>query len=187
MTRPPLEKEAALQKHEDDPMIQRVLSMGLAVTGGYESDLEELLGPDWREKLVLTPETKSYVELLRQATPVRLVSASFIIYGALVVGGGRATQAKVRGVFGDCQHQLFDVADDMKLARKTFKTTFDQIGKDFPEDFEELTAASAEFMSQNNRVVFSVPCVGKRVVVWSVAFGVGLLGVGLAAKALARR
>ncbi len=42
-----------------------------------------------------------------------LVSASFIIYGALVVGGGRATQARVRNVFPDCEHRLYDVTVDM--------------------------------------------------------------------------
>ncbi len=49
--------------------------------------------------------------------PVELVAASFILYGALVIGGGRATQKKVKKVFSSCSHRLFDVAEDMKAKR----------------------------------------------------------------------
>ena len=38
-------------------------------------------------------------------------TASFILYGALVIGGGKQTQAKVKRVFPNCEHVLFDVAE----------------------------------------------------------------------------
>jgi hypothetical protein len=179
--------ETALDKNKSNDMVCLILSMGLSVTSGFESDLACLLGPDWRKQLVLTEETKEYVELLGQASPARLVSASFIIYGALVVGGGRATQARVRHVFPDCEHLLYDVAIDMKLARKAFKSTFDEIGKTYPDHFQEIQDASAEFMGHNNSVIFSIPCVGRKVVFWSVAVAVGFLGAVVAFKSSVRR
>ena len=111
--------EAQLQRHADHPMVAKVAELGLCVTPGYASDLKELYGEGWREVALAarTPATASYVAVLEAADPVSLVAAAFILYGALVVGGGKATQAKVRRVLPGCEHRLFDVAEDMAAAR----------------------------------------------------------------------
>ena len=64
------------------------------------------VGEGWREVAAAarTPATASYVAVLEAAEPVSLVAAAFILYGALVVGGGKATQAKVRRVLPGCAH-----------------------------------------------------------------------------------
>lgn len=111
--------EAQLRRHADHPMVAKVAALGLCVTPGYASDLKELYGEGWREVAAAarTPATASYVAVLEAAEPVSLVAAAFILYGALVVGGGKATQAKVRRVLPGCEHRLFDVAEDMAAAR----------------------------------------------------------------------
>ncbi len=57
---------------------------------------------------------------------LELIAAAFILYGALVVGGGKKTQEKVSRIYPDCEHALFDVRedDDMLKARKAFRQLF---------------------------------------------------------------
>lgn len=107
--------ETRLEKHKEHPMVASVRSLGLCVSPGYEADLAQLFGDNWRKAAVATrtPATDKYVEILEAADPISLVAAAFILYGALVVGGGKLTQAKVRKVIPRCNHLLFDVADDM--------------------------------------------------------------------------
>ena len=171
--------EAALEKHQKDPMVAKVRKLGLVVTPGYESDLRELYGgaDDWQERAEseCTRATRDYVSIVEGSEPVDLVAAAFILYGALVVGGGKQTQAKVRKVFPGCTHALFDVGDDMKALRTEFKSTYTAIGKEWPEHFERLEAQAARFMSLNNTVVLSVKCWGRRAT--AVALGAAAVGV----------
>lgn len=151
--------EAKLDEHADDPLVQRILALDLRNTGRYEADLKELFGADtWLRKATdaRTGETESYIKVLNKSSPVELVAASFILYGALVIGGGKATQRKVRKVFSSCEHTLFDVADDMKTKRQEFKATYTKIGVDYPEHADALVTLARQFMSRNNRVVLSV-------------------------------
>ena len=185
-----LEAEMDKQKHE--PMVAAVIT-GLdlgRVTSGYESDLQQLYGIGWRDRVdkVRTAATTAYMHELSQANPASLAAAAFILYGALVVGGGKMTQAKVRKVIPRCQHMLFDVADDMRSARQKFKNTFTAIGKDFPEDFATLEQEAARFMSLNNSVIISIRCWGIRATaIGAVSFAVigGLTACSYAA--LSRR
>ena len=173
--------ETALERHATDPMVAKVRELGLRVTPGYESDLAELYSrdgcTDWRQRAndSLTTATRRYVQIVETSSPVELVSAAFILYGALVVGGGKATQVKVSKIFPNCKHALFDVAEDIKDARRRFKACFTEIGKSWPEHFGELEADAARFMGLNNTVVLSIRCVGRRV--GSVARGVGVAGL----------
>eukprot|EP00927_Polykrikos_kofoidii_P080625 TRINITY_DN77523_c0_g1_i1.p1 TRINITY_DN77523_c0_g1~~TRINITY_DN77523_c0_g1_i1.p1 ORF type:complete len:242 (-),score=62.41 TRINITY_DN77523_c0_g1_i1:56-781(-) len=153
--------EEMLEKNKDDVLVKRVLGLGLKLTPGYEADLQQLYGKDaWRSRseVACTAATKAYCEQLQQADSTDLVAASFILYGALVVGGGKSTQRKVKKVFPACDHVLFDVAEDMLKVKKDFKELFAGIGKDFPERKEALCARAAHFMGLNNTVVLSVRC-----------------------------
>ena len=117
----------------------------------------------------MTQATAQYIAVLRGANGVQLCAAAFILYGALVVGGGKMTQAKVRSIFPNVEHKLFDVADDMKAARQHFKNTFTAIGKAFPEYFEEMEHEAANFMQLNNTVVLSIRCWGFKATKLAVA------------------
>ena len=154
--------EKQLMSVQDDPLVSRVLELGLTGTAkGYEKDLAELLGPDgWEAAAVAarTPSTEAYIVILENSSPVQLVSAAFILYGALVIGGGKMTQAKVQKVFPKCTHVLFDVAEDIQEARSDFRKCFNEMGEEYPEHADELVAEAKKFMDLNNTVVFSIRC-----------------------------
>jgi len=177
--------EAALRRHVDHPMVARLVkALGLSLTPGYAADLEELYGADWRSQAERerTAATSAYCAVLDAAGPVELVAATFILYGALVVGGGKATQAKVRKVIPHCRHALFDVAEDMKACRQTFKSTFTAIGREWPEHFDELVAGAARFMGLNNTVILSIRCWGWRATTVTLAVATGVAAMAVAVR-----
>merc|ERR1712087_817420 len=171
--------EQALHRHQAHPMVDKVLGLGIVALPGYESDLSELYGTDWRTKAEVrkTPATAAYIKKLEAAGPVELAAAAFILYGALIVGGGKMTQAKVRKVYPQCEHRLFDIKDDIKLARQEFKAAFTAIGKAFPEHFETLTSEAARYMALNNTVVLSIRCLGRRARTATAVLGAAGLAV----------
>lgn len=174
--------EEALRRRKDDPMVARVLSLGYSITSGYEADLKELLGPEWQVLVdrARTPATTAYVTILENASSVELVAASFILYGALVIGGGKSTQKKVKRVFPKCEHTLFDVAEDMVKARRAFKVLFNDLEVDYPDQAEALVQQSARFMALNNSVVLSVRCLP----FWWWQFVAVTASIGMVALAL---
>lgn len=154
--------EQLLAKHPDDPLVCRIRNLELKVTPGYEADLRQLLGGDdtWREKAeqLCTPATRAYCDVLQRSSPAELAAASFILYGALVVGGGKATQRKVKKVFPSCDHMLFDVNEDMPKIKREFKELYAKIGEDYPDLSAAMVADASRFMALNNTVVLSVRC-----------------------------
>ena len=181
--------ETQLEVHKAHPMVARVRELGLCVTPGYAADLRQLLGEDWdaaANEVLLTAATRDYVAALQEADPVSLTAAAFILYGALVVGGGKSTQAKVAKIFPRCDHKTFDVAPDMVAARAAFKRTFTEIGKEWPSHFETLERQAAEWMGRNNRVLLSIRCVGvKAAAAAAAAAAVAVVSV-IGARALLR-
>jgi len=154
--------ERALVCAKEDKMI-RVLRDGLGLPDrapAYEKDLQQLLGDDWRVEALKfrTAATDAYCAILEAAPPEELVGAAFILYGALVVGGGKKTQAKVRNIFPSCDHALFDVAEDMDAARQRFRQTFSTVGEQWPDHVETFTKQSQRFMALNNTVLGSIRC-----------------------------
>ncbi len=116
-----------------------------------------------------TSATERYVKQLKNATDVELCSATFILYGALVVGGGKSTQRKARKVIKNCDHALFDISDNMLQARKDFKETFRLLGKEYPSHFDEYVENAQKFMGYNNQVVLSIRCLPTW---WTSAVGI---------------
>lgn len=180
--------ECALDsKDKADPLLMHVRALGLRLTEGYESDLKEVFGEkEWQEEATRarTAVTDAYVAIIETADSVQLVAASFILYGALVIGGGKQTQAKVKKVFPRCTHALFDVADDMSAARSAFRTCFNEIGERYPEHRETLVAEASRFMELNNKVVLSIRCLP----VWFLpAAATAAAAIAAGVLALARR
>ena len=186
--------EGELAKHADHPLVRHVRSgLGLPpLAGGYAADLAQIFGErGWSGAVhqARTRATDDYVAALERAGPIELVAATFILYGALVVGGGKNTQKKVTKVLPGCDHVLFDVADDMQEARRKFKNTFTQIGKDHagvkavaPEHADALVEHARNYMKRNNKVVISVRCVPTWI--WGAC---AVVGIGVVAAARLRR
>eukprot|EP00929_Paragymnodinium_shiwhaense_P041539 TRINITY_DN21568_c0_g1_i2.p1 TRINITY_DN21568_c0_g1~~TRINITY_DN21568_c0_g1_i2.p1 ORF type:complete len:245 (-),score=50.74 TRINITY_DN21568_c0_g1_i2:85-819(-) len=152
--------ERRLDECKGDALVDAWLARGYKVTPGYESDLQEILGVEWHKfaEDECTPATRAYCETLETSSSIEVVGAAFILYGALVIGGGKATQRKVRKVFPACKHQLFDVAEDMVKARREFKEFFNGVGKESPEHADALVSHASRFMALNNTVILSARC-----------------------------
>lgn len=156
--------EARLKAAESGSMLARLREhLPVGAAAGYEADLEQLLGEGWKREAAAaeSPATRAYVAELATAPPLSIAAAAFIIYGALVVGGGKATQKKVRRIFPSCEHRLFDVGPDGNIvkARKAFKQAFNDLGASVPSaERAELVRESARFMALNNTVVISIRC-----------------------------
>ncbi|GMI37039.1 hypothetical protein TrCOL_g7839 [Triparma columacea] len=129
---------------------------------GYASDLSDLLGPSWSAKLqdLYLPVTLDYASQLKSSSDSSLCSALFILYGALVIGGGRSTQKRVKKVpaLRGCGHVLFDVDEDMMKARGRFRKAFDELVRDNPEEEEKLVKEVVRWMGMNNKVVMGIKC-----------------------------
>lgn len=149
--------EARLDARQDDPLIARAVgAVGVGpLAPAYARDLAEIFGPGFERGVVLTRATRRYAAALERADAPSLVAALFILYGALVVGGGKSTQAKVRAVFPRCGHALYDVADDMRDARRVFKRAFTDLGVDDPAAADAVVFHARRWMARNNEVVLS--------------------------------
>ena len=171
-----------------DAGVRRVRGLELeGLSAKYEADLAALGGDGWRREAEArrTAETAAYCKELADASPTELCAAAFILWGALVVGGGRATQMKVRRVFPGAEHVLFDVADDMKVARRRFRECFDACGEEGgPGARAELERCAAHFMSRNNSVILSIRCLPFWW--WRVVCAVAAAALAVAATLLVR-
>ena len=155
--------EAQLARHAEHKLVAHVRrAIDLKdLAPGYAADLRQIFGDGaWPTP---TAATEEYIKALRRAGPVELVAALFILYGALVVGGGKQTQRKVKRLLPGCDHVLFDVSEDMRAARRRFKNAFTSIGKDHagvaavaPECADDLVRYASLYMRRNNAVVLSV-------------------------------
>jgi hypothetical protein len=141
--------------------------------------MDRLFGSQWKAKVNIAKSsaTEKYICDINNATDVELCSIAFILYGALVVGGGKSTQKKAKKVIKNCDHVLFDISDNMLQSRKNFKGTFRGLGERYPQHFDEFVKNAQRFMGQNNRVVLSVRCLPFW---WLKAVGIiGTLAVGV--------
>ena len=123
-------------------------------------DENRLFGLDWKIKVekLKTSSTEKYIHDIIKATDIELCTAVFILYGALVVGGGKSTQRKAKKVVKSCDHALFDISDDIVKSRKKFKAAFRALGEKYPEYFDEYVSNAQKFMGKNNEVVLSIRC-----------------------------
>lgn len=144
-----------------------------------------LFGEDWVACVDKTKSsvTENYVKQIKDATDVEICSIAFILYGALVVGGGKSTQRKAKKVIKNCDHALFDISDNMTQARKDFKETYRLLGERYSTSFDEYVMYAQKYMGKNNEVVLSIRCLPTW---WSSAIGIigsVLVGYGITRNA----
>jgi len=148
-----------------------------AFVEGYEADLQQLLGgEDWESKVQArtNPAALKYCQYLKECDDLELVAAVYVLYGALVIGGGAAMEPRVKKRFGATS--LFkNVIGPGRAERKgEFIALYDELLQaEGDERFEKIVLSTAQFMERNNQLMLNMY---KRPY-WYYPLGFGLLAV----------
>jgi hypothetical protein len=160
--------ELRLKDRKDaSEMVKRVADLDYAFSPGYEADLMQLLGGNWRARVqgMMTKSSKQYVAMIQNGSDLDLVAAAFILWGPLVIGGGAALKPRVKKSFGENATNVFEsVVGGAKggrvQRRKDFIVMIDGLlgegGAGRDAEFRSIVAASAAFMDLNNGMMQEV-------------------------------
>jgi len=151
-----------------DGELRQVKELGYNFSGGYERDLEHLLGPGWRRTIDnwTTDPAKNYVKRLVVADEKELMAAAFILWGPLVIGGGAILKPRVKKSFGVGATNVFDdvvgaAGGGRSGRRRKFIETYDGLlGNEGngtkSREFAEIVEAAGSFMALNNDMMTAV-------------------------------
>jgi hypothetical protein len=158
------------EKKDDSRLVTRVKMLGYSFQSGYESDLQALLGSNWKETIAswTTDPARRYVARLQSANDAECAAAAFILHGPLIIGGGAALKPRVEKAFGENATRVFSSVvgpsrGGRAARRREFIQCYDQllsgVDKDtFDKDysFRDVVAAVREFMDLNNDMMMAV-------------------------------
>merc|ERR1712032_13725 len=148
-----------------------------AFVAGYEADLQQLLGEECWEAEVrarTNPAASKYCNYLRECDDLELVAAVYVLYGALVIGGGAAMEPRVKKRFGAAK--LFEsVIGPGRAERKgEFIALYDELLQaEDNERREKIVLATTQFMERNNALMLGM-C---KKPYWYYPAGISLLAV----------
>merc|ERR1712086_1036792 len=154
--------EQKLAQKATGPDGQRVRTalagLDLRFSDGYQKDLHSLLGPDWQSKAAC-----EYVKAINGATSdygTVLAAAAFILWGPLVIGGGRALERKIKKSYGEgCTHVFEPICKLSKAEHDELKDKFATLMDCMPGDGvsqADLVSQARTFMDCNNELMKSV-------------------------------
>jgi len=119
-----LEKQNKADEDSAD-ICKKILSLGYRFTPQYEEDMEELWGEEWKaivdNYIRGVPAARSYVHLIRDemSNGRQLAGAAFVLWGALIIGGGAAAYPRVKALVGpEATHLFEDVTGPGRERRK---------------------------------------------------------------------
>lgn len=159
-----LESKLEEKKKDDDAICRTILTLGYNFTPGYEKDLTFLYGSsDWKEQakdiFAKSPAAVSYLRWIQRAkSSAQLAGAAFVLWGALVIGGGAVARPRVAAAFGEeATHVFRDVTGPGREQRKRdFVEAWDALAVKDSQHFIETVQASQQCMQANNDVLGSV-------------------------------
>lgn len=144
---------------------QELKQLGLKFSDGYELDLAVLLGPDWRRKVpeLQSNAAKQYVKQITATAdddgPV-LAAAAFILWGPLVIGGGKSLQRKIAKAFGDdVTHVFAPICKLPNSEHDALKDLFANCMDGLPGEgvtADAMVQHAQSFMEMNNALMRSV-------------------------------
>lgn len=148
-------------------LVEKVNALGYSFRSGYESDLQSLLGTNWKETIEswTSDPARTYVRKLKSATDAQCAAAAFILHGPLVIGGGAALKPRVEKSFGKDVTNVFRpvVGGGRAGRRKEFVDCYDGLleGRRDDDDerkvlFVEIVRNVGEFMDLNNEMMMAV-------------------------------
>lgn len=174
----------------DQEIIQKLLSLGYAFTKDYEKDLLYLYDndPNWKKQVQSiidnTPAALHYRQKIQSMTKAtELAGAVFVLWGALVIGGGAVAMPRIKSLCGVEATNLYTsvTGPGREERKRRFVTTWDSLVAPPPHAepatslFEEIVTAAQECMQCNNNVLSSV----QRNPWWLKYVSIGILATAL--------
>lgn len=159
-----VEVKLRLLLKEGDEISKKLLSLGYSFAGQYEQDLEYLYGTkDWMERTETAVQRNKaatdYREKVRSMkTGAEMAGAVFVLWGALIIGGGAAAMPRVKSRFGEEAVHLFqDVSGPGREKRKSdFVQIWDSLAESSSAEFAQIVRAAQDCMQCNNDVLSSL-------------------------------
>ncbi|GKY93809.1 hypothetical protein MPSEU_000348100 [Mayamaea pseudoterrestris] len=181
------ELEKKLDKYKDsDENCRKLLSMGYHFTEQYEQDMAALYSPEsWKYEVELAskknPAAELYLDKIRTMTNGRqLAGAAFVLWGALIIGGGAAVQPRVEKLCGKEATHVFQnvIGPGRAQRRNNFIQLWDSLADQGSDEFHDIISEVQECMKCNNDIFMSV----QRNPWWFQYVGIacaGLLAIGV--------
>ena len=174
---------------------EKLQKLQVQFSRGYEADLEVLLGDQWRAKVAELQSHAATEYAKRVAAPggadddddgAVLGAAVFILWGPLIIGGGRALERKIAKAFGGVTELFAPIKELSPSEHEALKDQFAMIMDDLPCDsvsHQAMVQHATTFMELNNGLMRSVQTrpLWHNPILWAVVV-VGILAVLLAMR-----
>lgn len=174
-----LETKLEYYAKKGDAVALKIRALGYHFSQGYEQDLKFLYDNDenWKEHAQQTLQKNAaaveYLQKLQHAaTSQELAGAAFVLWGALIIGGGAVAMPRVKSAFGEEATHLYQpvVGPGRDQRKREFIQCWDSLVEPKPnnnsnnndnnssssssdDDFGKMVQASQEFMQGNNNVL----------------------------------
>lgn len=149
--------ERQLGESSNDPGAQHVrdklATMKLHFTDGYEQDLEALFGPAWQKTVQGMPSgaARQYKRQIKAGKDdgAILAAAAFILWGPLIIGGGKALERKIHKFYGgDVTHVFAPISKLNSAEHDALKDQFAEMMDSLPG--EGIASKDPYHQSQSN-------------------------------------
>ena len=158
------ELEHKLTDLRDDEIVKKLKTLNYAFTPGYEKDMLTLYSSDWEAKIQeLVDENSVVAEYIAKVRSIKtgqeVAGALFVLWGALVIGGGAIASRRVLKLCGpEATHVFADVTGPGRAERREkFIQVWDSLSSDDDEpSFQAICTSCQECMAMNNRILASV-------------------------------
>jgi hypothetical protein len=164
------EKFLSSLTQDEREIISKLGSMGFSFTPGYEKDLqvlyEEILYPksifSWKEHVEQIVEStaivKEYQRHIRSMSKASEVAgAAFVLWGALIIGGGAMIQPKAKRIVGPNAVNVFEsvIGPNRESRRQLFIKTWDSLAPKESMAAFEIKESTKQCMQYNNDMMGS--------------------------------
>ncbi|MDJ0697996.1 heme oxygenase (biliverdin-producing) [Mastigocoleus sp. MO_188.B34] len=153
------ELEAAVQKHQNHPIVSKIYFPELNRKANLEKDLEFYYGKNWRQKITPSPTTKSYVNHIRKlsaSSPELLIGHTYTRYMGDLSGGQMLQKVaqstlKLEGYQGTSFYH-FEQIPDKKAFKNKYREALDALPIDDTTRDKIVTEANYAF-SLNMQII----------------------------------
>lgn len=159
------ELEVKLKSIKNDPVAEKLKSLGYEFTSGFEKDMPVLWnGNNWKDQVDSLANdnavTLEYVQKIRSMNSAsEIAGALFVLWGGLVIGGGAVASKRARALYGPQATHVFAAVTGAGRAqrRRQFVETWDSLAtKSESNVFQAVVRSTADCMALNNEIFVSL-------------------------------